>query len=128
MKNQKTSIMMIIVKKENLWKVIQSLKNISKFIVLKSNNEQFTDFFFVIYEGDTNNIIGSPNLKFTIVHKKGRCYYTINALNELIIQKNGILDKQYLIDWEQYQNSILLLNKEKKLIKVDTKLHRIIKR
>lgn len=120
--------MMIIVKKENLWKVIQSLKNISKFIVLKSNNEQFTDFFFVIYEGDTNNIIGSPNLKFTIVHKKGRCYYTINALNELIIQKNGILDKQYLIDWEQYQNSILLLNKEKKLIKVDTKLHRIIKR
>lgn len=119
--------MMIIVKKENLWKTIQNLKNIQQFVVLKSDNEQFVDFFFVIYENESDNIISSPNLKFTIVHKKGRCYYTINALNELIIQKNGVLDKQYLIDWEQYQNSILFLDKQKKLVKIDTKLHRIIK-
>jgi hypothetical protein len=56
-----------------------------------------------------------------IVHKKGECFYTINALNGLI-EKDHQLDsgnvdyKKYQIDWEKYQNRIILTNKEGLLI------------
>jgi hypothetical protein len=46
-----------------------------------------------------------------MVHRKKETntIYTINALNELIMNlNNGILDKSFPIDWEKYSNSILL--------------------
>lgn len=49
--------------------------------------------------------------KSIMVHRKkeSNTIYTINALNELIMQiNNGVLDKSYSIDWERYRNSILL--------------------
>jgi hypothetical protein len=56
-----------------------------------------------------------------IVHKKGECFYTINALNSLIEKDHGLdsgnVDyKNYQIDWEKYQNRIILTNKEGLLI------------
>ena len=50
-----------------------------------------------------------------MVHQKRETntIYTINALNELIMNlNNGILDKTYPIEWERYRNSALLKNKE----------------
>ena len=130
MEQVKKSLLLSIIKKENLWKLIQFLKkntNCQKFLVLKTSLEQYQDFFFVIFESD-NVQLESDKFKFKIIHKKGRCYYTINALNSIIYwENNGKLDKQYLIDWEQYQNMILFLNKDKQLVKLPTKLHRIIK-
>lgn len=130
MEDVKTSLLLGIVKKENLWKMIQFLKQntkCQKYLVLKTALEEYEDFFFVIFESN-NPQLRNDKFKFTVIHKKGRCYYTINALNSVIYQENhGILDKEYLIDWELFQNMILFLNKEKELIKLPTKLHRIIK-
>ena len=43
-----------------------------------------------------------------IVHKKGECFYTINALNKLIEKEvdgeiGNINYKEYKIDWDRYQ-------------------------
>ena len=126
MEQVKKSLLLSIIKKENLWKLIQFLKkntNCQKFLVLKTSLEQYQDFFFVIFEA--NNELENREFKFTVLHKKGRCYYTINALNSLICQENnGILDKNYLINWELYQNMILFLNKNKQLIKIPTKFYK----
>lgn len=46
-----------------------------------------------------------------LVHRKKETntIYTINALNELIMNiNNGILDKKYPIEWERYTDSLLL--------------------
>lgn len=50
-----------------------------------------------------------------MVHRKKETntIYTINALNELIMNlNNGVLDKQYPIEWENYRNTMLLKKPE----------------
>ena len=65
------------------------------------------------------NIVMDTYKKFLpnsiMVHQKWETntIYTINALNELIMNlNNGILDKKYPIEWERYRNCALLKNKE----------------
>ena len=73
----------------------------------------------------TNNIIDNTIL----VHRKKQTntLYTINALNELIKSlNNGYLDKTYTINWNDYQNCILLIQTEG-FNKIDTKIREIIK-
>ena len=58
-----------------------------------------------------------------IVHKKGECFYTINALNKLIEQEVGgnignIDYKSHKIDWDQHQGKMLII-KDGKLIIMD---------
>ena len=52
-----------------------------------------------------------------IIHKKGECLYTINALNRLIEEENGLESgnveyKNYELDWEKYQNKLVLTTPE----------------
>ena len=54
-----------------------------------------------------------------IVHKKGECFYTINALNKLIeeqvdLEKGNINYKEYKIDWDEQQGK-MLITKDNKL-------------
>lgn len=65
------------------------------------------------------NVIMDSYKKFLpnsiMVHQKRETntIYTINALNELIMNlNNGILDKSYKIEWERYKNCALLKNKD----------------
>ena len=63
-----------------------------------------------------------------LVHRKKQTntLYTINALNELIKNlNNGILDKKYPINWDNYKNCILLIQAEG-FNKIDTKVKEII--
>ena len=51
-----------------------------------------------------------------IVHKKGECFYTINALNLLIeslsdYESGNINYKDFKIDWDNYQNKIIIVKK-----------------
>ena len=60
-----------------------------------------------------------------IVHKKGECFYTINALNKLIDQEIGgeignINYKEYTINWDNHQNKMLIV-KAGELIIMDIK-------
>ena len=53
--------------------------------------------------------------------KESNTLYSINALNSLIKQLNhGILDKSFAIKWQDYQDTMLLADREKgfKMIKI----------
>ena len=74
---------------------------------------------------NTNGIIDNTIL----VHRKKQTntLYTINALNELIKSlNNGVLDKRFPIEWNDYRNCILLIQTEG-FNKIDTKIREIIK-
>lgn len=63
-----------------------------------------------------------------LVHRKKQTntLYTINAMNIIIkMNNNGILDKQYQVNWESYKNSILLSNDDT-LNKLSTKVYKVI--
>ena len=60
--------------------------------------------------------------------KETNTLYTINALNEVIKEKNnGVLDNSFNINWDEYQNSILLYNKENELKIYKTSLQDVIR-
>ena len=81
------------------------------------------------YNVDMNNSSGESMVDNTIlVHRKKQTntLYTINALNELIKNlNNGVLDKKFPIEWNNYRNCILLIQAEG-FNKIDTKVKDIV--
>jgi hypothetical protein len=81
------------------------------------------------YNVDMNNSSSESIVDNTIlVHRKKQTntLYTINALNELIKSlNNGVLDKKFPIEWNNYRNCILLVQTEG-FNKIDTKVKEII--
>lgn len=81
------------------------------------------------YNVDMNNSSKDSMIDNTIlVHRKKQTntLYTINALNELIKSlNNGVLDKRFPIEWENYKNCILLIQTEG-FNRIDTKIKEII--
>ena len=58
--------------------------------------------------------------------KQTNTLYTINALNEIIREKNsGVLDKSFPIEWSEFQNTLLLVNDEG-LNKIKTRIYTIV--
>jgi len=83
---------------------------------------------FITYNVDTSRSYPT-NLDNTIlIHRKkeSNTLYTINALNEMIKEQNGgILDKRFIVDWNQYRNSVVLINDEG-TVTIPTKIWNII--
>lgn len=87
-----------------------------------------SDELICTYNIDTNNVAPSPMPNTILLHRKkeSNTLYTINALNTLIMSLNeGRLDKNYMVNWQDYKNSILLTNGPD-LRKLDTAIHKII--
>ena len=81
------------------------------------------------YNVDMNNSSTNCIIDNTIlVHRKKQTntLYTINALNELIKSlNNGVLDKRFPIEWNNYRNCILLIQADG-FNRIDTKVKEII--
>ena len=81
------------------------------------------------YNVDMNNSARDSMMNNTIlVHRKKQTntLYTINALNELIKSlNNGIIDKSFAVNWNDYRNCILLIQTEG-FNRIDTKIKEII--
>ena len=77
---------------------------------------------------DTFNSINFYKNTISVHRKKdSNTLYTINSLNALIRDLNGgVLDANYMIDWNTYKNKILLVN-EDSYRTVSTKLFKIVK-
>jgi len=60
-----------------------------------------------------------------IVHKKGECFYTINALNKLIesmtdTEMGNINHQDVKIDWDNFQNKMMIIkNDELKIFNIN---------
>lgn len=114
---------------ENLEGLLGTIQNkykilYSKIFVLYSKSQ---DEYICTYNVEFGNV--SNFLENTIlVHRKkeSNTLYTINSLNRLIESLNGgVLDINFKVNWNDYQNCILL-TKGAELKRVNTKLFRII--
>lgn len=53
----------------------------------------------------------APKFPNTIlIHRKKQTntLYTLNAMNRLIEEENGVLDKKYVVNWKLYENSLII--------------------
>jgi hypothetical protein len=89
---------------------------------IPENNE-----YALTYNIDGDNIVDIPD-NTVLVHRKKEynVLYSINSLNLLVRSlNNGINDPNYIIDWDNYKNSLLLThNFNLKILK--TKLYKIL--
>jgi hypothetical protein len=109
------------VDKDNLKFILEKIEKI--FSIKKENtfifslDENYMITFKLSVDNNSKTDIKSK-LKNTIqIHKKGECFYTINALNKLIQKEfnltEGNIDyKNYQINWDSYQNKLLLVKED----------------
>ena len=97
-----------------------------KIFVLESLNEDKTMLTYNVDLGNSNGEFAIGNTILVHRKKQTNTLYTINALNELIKSlNNGILDKSYSINWNDYKNCILLVQADG-YKKIDTKIKEIV--
>jgi len=97
----------------------------NKIFILESPQ---SDELICTYNIDMGNTSDVPLPNTILLHRKkeSNTLYTINALNTLIKSlNNGKLDKNYIVNWNDYKNSILLTNGPD-LRKLDTAIYKII--
>ena len=98
-----------------------------KIYVLQNENKPYE--LICTYNIDKNDDVDFNKVKNTIsLHRKKitNTLYTINALNEIIMDiNNGLLDTSYQIPWDVYKNMILISNKDG-VSKIPTRILKII--
>ena len=128
----KSQLLCTFTNKTDIDSIVRDIKNsydimFDKIYILQ--NEDSTNELICTYNVDTSESIDYNLVKSTIsLHRKKytNTLYTINALNELIKNlNNGVLDKNFLIPWENFKNMILVTNSEG-LSKINTRIYKII--
>jgi len=128
----KTQLLCTFAKKENLNEIIDIIISCNKILfdkVYVFNNAQEPNNLICTYnvEYETDFMEGIPNTISIHRKKHTNTLYTINALNQIIVQlNNGVLDKRFPVPWKDYRNCILLYNDDK-LVEIKTKIHKIVK-
>jgi hypothetical protein len=118
------------IKPENLEATVSTINRrhailYNKIFILESPQ---SDELMCTYNIDMGNSVDAPLPDTILLHRKkeSNTLYTINALNTLIKSlNNGILNTKYIINWNDYKNSILLTNGPD-LRKLDTSIYKII--
>jgi hypothetical protein len=78
-------------------------------VFILENKLKVEDAFITFNVAKGSSAIPS-DWKTILVHRKkqSNTIYTINALNEVVKSKTGgMLDNSYMIDWEEFRNSII---------------------
>ena len=129
--NMRTQLLCTFTTKQKLNEVVDIVVTCNdilyeKIYVFQNTNElnQLICTYNVEHQPDyQENIIDTISLHRK---KQSNTLYTINALNEVIREKNdGVLDKSYMVDWLEFENTLLLTN-EIGLQKIPTKIFQII--
>ena len=128
----KTQLLCTFTTQHNLEQTIRDITKNFKIIFEKIyvlQNEDKPKELICTYNIDKNDEVDFNAVKNTIsLHRKKitNTLYTINTLNELIMEiNNGILDTSYQIPWDIYKNMILISNKEG-LSRIPTRILKII--
>jgi len=93
--------------------VKQSYTIVEKKIFVFNDADQPSDLYVTYNVDPTEDYKKIPNT--ILIHRKKdtNTLYTVNALNEIIkAVNNGVLDKTFIITWENYKNSLLLTNND----------------
>ena len=127
-----TQLLCTFCAKKDIETTIEEIRKVYKLAfnsVYVLNNVDDDNQVILTYNIDTNYAVKETLVPSTIsVHRKKQTntIYTINAINKLIEEKNnGVLDKNFKIDWNELQNTVLV-TAYGKLKKVNTKISHII--
>ena len=114
--------------KETSEKIQSSYKVLfDKIFVLESLDGEKVMLTYNVDLGNSNGEFAIGNTILVHRKKQTNTLYTINALNELIKSlNNGVLDKTFSIEWNNYRNCILLIQAEG-FNRINTKIKEIIK-
>ena len=128
----RTQLLCTFTSQYNLEQTIRDITKHFKIIFEKIyvlQNEDKPKELICTYNIDKSDDVDFNKVKNTIsLHRKKitNTLYTINALNELIMEiNNGVLDTSYQIPWDIYKNMILISNKEG-LSRIPTRILKII--
>ncbi len=128
----RTQLLCTFTTQYNLEQTIRDITKHFKIIFEKIyvlQNEDKPKELICTYNIDKSDDVDFNKVKNTIsLHRKKitNTLYTINALNELIMDiNNGILDTSYQVPWDVYKNMILISNKEG-LSRIPTRILKII--
>jgi hypothetical protein len=91
---------------------IQSKYEIPERRIFAFSNEQRQNDLYCTYNADSYGNRGANTIS---IHRKKETntLYTVNAMNEVIrSQNNGILDKSFILPWEQFANSFILTDED----------------
>ena len=98
----------------------------NKIFVLESLDGEKVMLTYNVDLGNSSNEFIIDNTILVHRKKQTNTLYTINALNELIKSlNNGVLDKTYMVEWENYRNCILLIQADG-FSRINTKIKEII--
>lgn len=121
--NEKLTLIGVFVRKNKILTFLEMLKykfhiDIDRLFIYEIHNNQLE---YLITFKVTNKEQYLKTLKnCTVLHVKNGCLFSINALNKLIERENGSQSKEYIIDWNSYKNTLLILtNGELFIEKID---------
>lgn len=113
--------------------IVDKIKDIYPIIFDKIyvlQNEDSHKELICTYNVDVTQAVDYNAIENTIsLHRKKHTntLYTINALNEVVMNmNNGVKDPNTIVPWENYKNSILVTNSDG-LNKINTRIFKIIK-
>ena len=130
----KTQLLCTFTDIQNYRMVISDVQKFYKIIfgkVYLLKNQDNVNELLLTYNINADNINTNSFYPNTIsVHRKkdSNTLYTINSLNELIKKlNNGVLDTNYVVNWKDYENCVLLTDSTCGVRAIPTKLHQIVK-
>jgi hypothetical protein len=107
----KTQLLCTFAHRNNLDIVLEYIKQNftipeKRIFVFENANKQHE--LYCTYNAEDNGFRGKNTIS---IHRKKETntLYTVNALNEIIVeQNNGVLDKRFPLYWPKYKNSFIL--------------------
>lgn len=128
----KSQLLCTFTTKKSLSEVVSSITKTYDIVfdkVYVLQNEDKPQELMCTYNVEVTDSLDYNSIPNTIsLHRKKHTntLYTINALNEVIKNiNNGVLDTNFPIPWENFQNTILVSNNEG-LNKINTRIFEII--
>ena len=127
----KTQLLCTFTTKDELQRTLQDIREtyviVYNYIYVLQNKADL-DKLYITYNINTEFNPPQPLRDTILIHRKkeSNTLYTINALNQAIREETGgILDKEFILDWQKFRNSILLTNTDG-IRKVKTRIFDII--
>lgn len=118
------------VKKNKILSFLESLRSgygmkLDKVFVYSIDTNQY-EYLVTFKTFDKDKFIKKIS-NATVMHVKNGCLFSINALNKLIDKEKGedMPNNEYLIDWDKYKDSLIILTNGElsisKLTKIEDK-------